>query len=554
MADPPIIQFERERIMADWVRARKTGAGLTAQETRKFSEQSYRDLISTINGIIWEADSRMDVLTYVSDSAERILGYTSAEWMAQPQFWERHLHPNDAQKAIACYQVSTEAGHSYESTYRMIARSGAVVWIHEAVSTVVKNGQVAFMRGVMVDVTKLKTAKRTAEANAARLAESEKRLSAILDTAAIGIVTLNEDLRISSFNLEAERIFGYEAEEMFGRTVDLLMPAPFTGAYHDRMMELSAGSAQSHSTGEWRSIDGRAADGRIIPLATIISKVTVLGKTSVTIIMRDMTALQKSENEMRHLLIERELAVARGVAENSAKSSFLAIMSHELRTPLNAIIGFSELMSRETMGPIGSDTYKGYITDIYQSGELLLTIINGILDLSRIESGKRELHIKDLSLEEVWHEIAGTLVFTAKAKGVTLCATPNSSRKFTADRDAISQILLNLVSNAIKFTPMGGTIEVGQEDNSPSGEIVLYVRDNGRGIPADQLSDVMKPFTQVSNSHVRDAGGVGLGLTICHSLAVKMSGRIEIQSQLGGGTTVRVFLPSNAVSATRLSA
>jgi PAS domain S-box-containing protein len=315
---------------------RKPALLSTAQETRKFSEQSYRDLISTINGIIWEADSRMDVLTYVSDSAERILGYTSSEWMAEEQFWEKHLHPKDAQKAIARYQVSTEAGHSYESTYRMIAKSGAVVWIHEAVSTVVKNGQVAFMRGVMVDVTKLKTAKQTAEANAARLAESERRLSAILDTAAIGIVTLNEDLRISSFNLEAERIFGYEAEEMFGRTVDLLMPAPFTAAYHDRMMELSAGSAQSRSIGEWRSIDGRAADGRIIPLATIISKVTVLGKTSVTIIMRDMTALQKSENEMRHLMIERELAVARGVAENSAKSSFLAIMSHELRTPLNA--------------------------------------------------------------------------------------------------------------------------------------------------------------------------------------------------------------------------
>jgi hypothetical protein len=137
------------------------------------------------------------------------------------------------------------------------------------------------------------------------------------------------------------------------------------------------------------------------------------------------------------------------------------------------------------------------------------------------------------------------LGITAKAKGVTLCATQGSSGKFSADRHAISQILLNLVSNAIKFTPMGGTIEVGQEDESTPGEMAFYVRDNGRGIPAEQLSDVMTPFTQMSSAHVRDAGGVWVGSSnLPHSLAETMSGRVSIQSQLGTGTD-RTRIPAN---------
>jgi len=230
-------------------------------------------------------------------------------------------------------------------------------------------------------------------------------------------------------------------------------------------------------------------------------------------------------------------------------------MSHELRTPLNAIIGFSELMSRETMGPIGNDAYRGYVADIHQSGELLLSIVNSILDLSCIESGKREINIETLSLEEVWYPIARTLALDAKEKGVDLSVRqPAPGRKFSADRGAIAQIVRNLVSNAIKFTPVGGAIEIGQEHDSASGELALCVTDNGRGIPKDRLSDVLKPFTQVSDSHVRDTGGVGLGLAICNSLAVAMSGRIAIQSRLGKGTTVRVFLPSAGMPAARCSA
>ena len=513
-----------------------------AEEEQRQSEQNYRELISTINGIVWEADIHRDVLTYVSDSAERVLGYSAAEWMSVPMFWEHHLHPDDRAQAIAQYQLSTAAGQSYESTYRMIDSKGGVVWLHEVVSTISKRGHAALVRGVMVDITSLKQAELEVESSSKRLVESEKRLATILDTAAVGIVTVDDHMRIISFNREAEHIFGYTAETMVGTTLDRLVPIPSIYRHQAHMRAFMKNGAASREMGDWREIQGLTADGRTIPLSAIISRVEVAGKITMTAIIRDMTEAQKAEDELRRLLADRELAVERAEEANRAKSSFLAIMSHELRTPLNAIIGFSELMTRELMGPIGNKTYREYISDIHQSGQLLLDHVNGILDLSRIESGKHDLYIDRLTLADAWMPIASTLMATATTKGVELCLLePLDSPFFAADQKSLSQILVNLVSNSVKFTPTGGRVEIGSMVGDAGAAV--FVRDTGRGIPADRLTDVLKPFVQVSDALVRDTGGVGLGLAICKSLAEAMSGRIEIASEIGRGTTVNVFLP-----------
>jgi PAS domain S-box-containing protein len=513
-----------------------------AEEERRQSEQNYRELISTINGIVWEADIHRDVLTYVSDSAERVLGYSAAEWMSIPMFWEQHLHPDDRAQAIALYQLSTAAGQSYESTYRMIDSRGEVVWLHEVVSTIAKHGQAALVRGVMVDITNLKRAEMEVETSSKRLIESEKRLATILDTAAVGIVTVDDHMRIVSFNRQAEHIFGYTAEAMVGTTLDRLVPIPSIYRHQAHMRAFMKSGPTSREMGDWREIRGLTADGRTIPLSAIISRVEVAGKITMTAIIRDMTEAQQAEDELRRLLADRELAVERAEEANRAKSSFLAVMSHELRTPLNAIIGFSELMTRELIGPIGNDTYREYVGDILQSGQLLLDHVNGILDLSRIESGKHDLHIDRLTLADAWMPIASTLGAMALTKGVEIrLLEPADAPAFAADQKSLSQILVNLVSNSIKFTPGGGRVEIGSTESDRGA--ALFVRDTGRGIPADRLTDVLKPFVQVSDALVRDTGGVGLGLAICKSLAEAMSGRIEITSQIGQGTTVTVFLP-----------
>jgi PAS domain S-box-containing protein len=520
-----------------------TGAKRASQE-RQASEQSYRDLISTIHGIIWEVDLRKDALTYVSESASRVLGYTAEEWMADPLFWEKHLHPEDAKKATAQFRAGAESGNSYESTYRMIASDGGTVWIHEAVSTIVKSNQ-RLLRGVMVDITNLKKAEHDIEAAAIRLAESERRLAAILDTAAVGIVSVDEDLRIIAFNLEAERIFGYCAGDVLGHRLDRLVPAQFVELYC-RSRGASTGDPTDGAMPEWHIVSGFTGDGHAIPLTMIVSEAVVAGKTTMTAIVRDMTEAYKAEEAMRLLLEEREVAVARGETANRAKASFLAVMSHELRTPLNAIIGFSDAISHEVMGPIGNEAYRGYIDDIHHSGDLLLAIVNNILDLSRIESRKDDLTIAEMGLEDAWKLIASTMQANAATKGIKLrLLPPKPSRRFAADRNAVSHILLNLVSNAIKFTASGGLIEIGLEERG-ADRLAVYVRDNGRGIPADKLPHITKPFVQVSDSYVRDAGGVGLGLAICKSLAEAMFGCLVIESELGKGTTVRVVLPCAA--------
>ncbi len=513
-----------------------------AEEEQRRSEQNYRDLISTINGIVWESDLRRDILTYVSDSAERVLGYTAAEWVSTPMFWENHVHPDDRAQAIAQYRLATQAGQSYDATYRMIDARGEIVWLHEVVSIIALHGRPTIVRGVIVDISSLKRAEKEIEGANARLAESEKRLATILDTAAVGIITVDDHMLIIAFNREAEKIFGYEAAAMIGTTLDRLIPPARIYEHQQQMRQFGKTAHASREMGDWRDVKGVTSDGRIVPLAAIISRVEVAGKVTMTAIMRDMTEAQKAEDDLRQLLAERELAVERAEEANRAKSSFLAVMSHELRTPLNAIIGFSELMEREMLGPLGNPTYRQYVGDIRHSGRLLLEHVNGILDLSRIESGKHDLKIDRVTLADAWAHVGSTLSGPAAAKDIAIILLePIDRPAFAGEIKSISQVLSNLVSNSTKFTPPGGRIEIGTRDTT--GGAAFFVRDSGRGIPADRLTDVLKPFVQVSDAFTRDTGGVGLGLAICKSHVEAMSGHIDIDSELGKGTTVTVTLP-----------
>jgi PAS domain S-box-containing protein len=508
------------------------------------SEKSYRDIIETIDGIIWEAESDKERVTFISDSVERILGYRAAAWMAEPLFWENHLFPEDAPLARADYERAVASGRSYDSTYRMRAADGRPVWIHESVSVIPREDRSRLLRGVMVDITRLKEAETELQNASERLAESESRLKAILDTAPVGILTLDSRFRVTRFNGEAERIFGWKAEDLLGRTIDHLLPPEARHRHEALLRQFMIGEGRSRTIGDWSHIRGVTADGRIIPLDITISKVSFGGKTTLTAIIRDMSDLHSREEELQRLSREREAALEHAEAANKAKSSFLAVMSHELRTPLNAIIGFSDLMRREIFGPLAHERYQQYAADINESGALLLTIVNSILDLSRIESGKQDLNITPQQFAQSWHTVGPGLVALAQQKGIMLeVPALTSDLVLLADAHALGQIVSNLVTNSLKFTPAGGRVAVTMAATTDAREALLAVSDSGRGIPAERLADVFRPFVQVSDSYTRDVGGVGLGLAICKSLVGAMSGRIEIESEVGRGTEVRVFLP-----------
>ncbi len=256
----------------------------------------------------------------------------------------------------------------------------------------------------------------------------------------------------------------------------------------------------------------------------------------------DIVAVTRDISERR--AHERALIEARDAAEGAsrAKSAFLANMSHELRTPLNAIIGFSEVMTQEIFGPVGNARYHEYIKLIHESGGHLLELINSVLDMSKIEAGKFELHEELFDLNEAASSAIRFVAQAAERAGVALkvSVAPGAEQIF-ADRRAVKQMLINLVNNGVKFTPRGGEVRLAATVGSNG--LTIAVSDTGTGIAKKDLEKLGRPFEQVEGAQTRAKEGTGLGLALVRSLAAMHGGGMTLESALGIGTTVSVHLP-----------
>jgi len=262
----------------------------------------------------------------------------------------------------------------------------------------------------------------------------------------------------------------------------------------------------------------------------------------------DIVAVTRDITERK--AYERELIEARDLSEQASrsKSRFLANMSHELRTPLNAIIGFSEVMSHQMFGPLGGARYLEYSGLIHESGNHLLELINSILDMSKIEAGKFELSEEVIDLGAVAQAAIRFVKLPAERQGVVLkTAIAANAAQIFADKRAVKQILVNLLSNGVKFTPRGGEVRIMAGLDSQGVEIA--VADTGMGISRKDLERLGKPFEQVEGEHVRSKEGTGLGLALVKALAAMHGGEAVLESTLGEGTVVRVRLPYAAVDA-----
>jgi len=243
--------------------------------------------------------------------------------------------------------------------------------------------------------------------------------------------------------------------------------------------------------------------------------------------------------------IERELVQSKEYAEaaNSAKSEFLANMSHELRTPLNAILGFSEVMRRESFGPLGSERYKEYASDIHNSGALLLDLISDVLDLSRIEAGAVSLAEGAVVLNRVVDSTVRMIRDRAERKSIKIDTDFDPrSPVILGDERAIKQIMLNLLSNCTKFTDEGGAITISSKIEI-DGRVLVTVADNGIGIAAADITKALEPFGQISNPRTRKHEGTGLGLPFSKKLTELHDAAFELESRVGFGTTVKLRFP-----------
>ena len=286
----------------------------------------------------------------------------------------------------------------------------------------------------------------------------------------------------------------------------------------------------------YRTFEGHriTKDGRTVPVDITASFVKFGDREYLFTVARDASSRR---------MIESELRAARDLAEsaNQAKSQFLANMSHELRTPLNAIIGFSEVISAALFGPLDA-RYRDYAQDIHGSGHHLLRIINDLLDLSKVEAGRLELRDVPVPIAATFETCRRMVADRAAMGGVTLDFRP-TDLAVSADELRLEQVLLNLASNAVKFTPAGGRVTVSAT-LTPSGEVAITVADTGIGMALDDIPRALQPFGQVDNSLSRPHGGTGLGLPLAQRLVELHGGIMTIESTLGKGTTVTVVLPA----------
>ena len=380
------------------------------------------------------------------------------------------------------------------------------------------------------------------ETFAAALRDSEERLRALVSTAADPIMTTDDDGMIQSFNLSAERLFGYTEVEVLGSNVTLLMSSG-TQEEHD-LYEMKHGLTGVRSfVGASREVLGVRKDGSEVPIEISVSEIETGGRPLFSGILRDITERKESR---RVLLAAKEAAERTG----QAKSDFLANMSHEIRTPLNAVIGMSGLLQRTSLDAEQWD----YVETVRTSGEALLSVINDILDFSKIEAGRLELEQTSFSVRLVVEEVLDLVAAAAAEKGLDLVYDVGAEvpEGLLGDAGRVRQVLLNLLSNAVKFTAEGEvevTVSAQPEPRKGDGlwRVLFAVHDTGIGIPADRMDRLFHSFSQVDASTTRRFGGSGLGLAISKRLAEAMGSVLEVESVAGSGSTFRFFLVSAAV-------
>jgi len=353
----------------------------------------------------------------------------------------------------------------------------------------------------------------------AELAASHQRLAAIYDSVLDGIITINPSGSIESFNHAAETVFGYQAAEVMRRNVRMLMPEPFASA-HDGYLERYLVTGQSSIMGVAREVEGLRADGSIFPMEIALTETTLRGQRLFVAAVRDITdkrALERVKNE------------------------FVSTVSHELRTPLTSISGALALMAKGTAGAL-PDKALGLVAIARSNCDRLVRLINDILDLERIEAGELVFEFSSVSIRGlVERAITENLDYAAKFQVTLERDGETVDVAVWGDEHRLLQVLTNLISNAVKFSPVGGTVRIAA--TQADGNLHLAVTDRGRGIPDAFKPRIFQKFAQADGTDSRQKGGTGLGLSIVKSIVERHGGRIGFESEWGVGSTFHVDLP-----------
>jgi PAS domain S-box-containing protein len=388
-------------------------------------------------------------------------------------------------------------------------------------------------------------------ATAARPEESfESRFRKLLEAAPDAILEVNPEGQITLLNEAAEKIFGYSRGELLGLNVENLVPAAMRGG-HSQHRASYAGHPKTRPMGTGLELQGQRKDGSLFPVEISLSPNWIEGSLHVIASVRDITERKLVEDRIRaiheqytaELTAKNEQLEARSLEAEQAnrlKNEFLASMSHELRTPLHTIIGFSELLTEQLEGPL-NEKQNRFVGHILQDARHLLELINEVLDISKIESGRLELKRETFDFSHCVEEVLAGIHHHAANKKITLENKNRFQNTLWADRLRVKEILYNLLSNAVKFTPEGGKVWIESADDGNFLEVSIC--DSGIGIPEAEQFLIFDKFYQAGDSRKAAREGTGLGLSITKHLVELHGGHISVVSRPGQGSRFTVSFP-----------
>ncbi|WEF33931.1 PAS domain-containing sensor histidine kinase [Pseudoduganella chitinolytica] len=467
------------------------------------------------------------VVLHWTRGAEAVFGYTAAEALGLT-LAQLIVPPGMVAAELAVIQATLDQGAAnYESMRR--AKDGTLLYIDSSSKAIRDpDGVVRHILWSKKDVTALKVTRDAAMAAA--------RFGALVELLPDAIVMANAAGRIVLANSQAEALFGYGHGALRGKPLELLMPARYRGP-HVAQRVAYALAPKVRPMGFGRELYGQRASGDEFPVEISLSPVPVDDGVLVMSAIRDIGERKRIELALQEK--NAELAAA-----SLAKDQFLSSMSHELRTPLNAIIGFTGTLLMQLPGPVNADQAHQLRT-IQSSARHLLSLINDILDITKIASGKVDLHIESFDCSAVLEGVAAMFAPLARQKGLALeVRLPARPMPVTTDRRAVQQIVINLLNNAIKFTEQGSVVLQARSESDDT--IVVDVVDTGIGIAPDHLALLFRPFTQLDQGTTRQFEGTGLGLHLSERLAALIGAVIAVRSAGGEGSTFTLRLPARA--------
>ena len=541
-----------------------------AAEALRRSQKQYQDLINSLDGMVWEADAETFRFTFVSEQAEQILGYPRGRWTEEPDFWTKHIHPEDREWAIRFCAQATKEKQPHRFEYRMFAADGQIKWFGDIVTVIVENDRAIKLRGVMIDITQRREAEERARRNHERIralqeiieaAGSSLELDIILETLMQKIIALLPYAAVQVWlknaqtgRLERSACLNIDKEEWMRRELKQV-PQLVRAAMESRSFVASI-NVQT---------DPRILDREFYKRQGIVS---YLG---VPFVVKDeslgvMVLLTREEHEFTADEIEFQSTLAGQVAmtihksrlyeqiktqadelENANKEicDFTAMIAHDLRSPLSHMMGVSELMTESVFGPVTPDQKK-WLGKVTETARQLVNLVNDFLDVSKLEAGRIDLSIEEVDLEKLLDASLDNFHFLASDGKVTLRKNiTGSMQPIQGDRRRLEQVLSNLFSNALKFTPPQGVIEVGAASNGTEAQV--WIEDTGAGIAAGEIDELFEKCKQTTSGKTSEHKGTGLGLVICKMIVEAHGGKIWAQSEEGKGTKFTLSLPSKTV-------